>query len=58
MQKAFEYESKFDRNGKLLERRWSIGPVLVTSTFALILALTGHTIWNGILPLLKAVKWR
>jgi len=47
MHKAFEYEVKFGRDGRPAERRWSIGPVLVTSIVALILALTGHTIWGS-----------
>jgi hypothetical protein len=56
MHKAFEYEVKYDSKGKAVERRWSVGPVLVTSAAALLLALTGHTVWSGITTLLKAVK--
>jgi hypothetical protein len=56
MQNAFEYEVKFDKSGRPTERRWSVGPVLVTSLFGLILALTGHTIWNGMTAFVKAVK--
>jgi hypothetical protein len=57
MHKAFEYEVKFGRDGRSLERRWSIGPVLITSIVALILALTGHTILHAAATLLKALKW-
>jgi hypothetical protein len=57
MHKAFEYEVKFGKDGRPVERRWSVGPVLVTSFVMLILTLTNHTVWNGILALLKAIKW-
>lgn len=56
MHKAFEYEVKYDSRGKAVERRWSVGPVLVTSTLALLLSLTGHTVWGGITAFLKAAK--
>jgi len=56
MHKAFEYEVKFGKDGRPVERRWSIGPVLITSVVALILALTGHTILDAIATLLKALK--
>lgn len=57
MHKAIEYEVKYDRKGRPIERRWSIGPILVTTFGTLVLALTGHTLWNGIVTFVKAVKW-
>lgn len=53
---AIEYEVKFDRGGRLAERRLRIGPVLITTVAGLILALTGHTIWNTIVDLLEISK--
>jgi hypothetical protein len=53
MQKAIEYAVKFSKDGRVLERRWSIGPVLVTSVLAVAFALAGHTPWGVILTLLK-----
>jgi hypothetical protein len=57
MQKAFEYEAEFDKSGRLLRRRWSIGPVLITSMAGLVLALTGHSLRSGISAFVKTVKW-
>jgi hypothetical protein len=57
MHKAFEYEVKFGKDGRPAERRWSIGPVLVTAISGVVLALTGHTTWSGILKFLATVKW-
>ncbi len=41
MQKAFEYEAKFDRNGRQ-ERRFSIGPALIWGLVALISRSSGQ----------------
>jgi hypothetical protein len=50
MNKAFEYESKFDRNGRP-ERRFSIGPALIWGFVAIILGLAGKTlVLPSILP--------
>ena len=50
MQKALEYESKFDRNGRP-ERRFSIGPALVWGLVAVVLGLAGKTfVLPSILP--------
>ena len=57
MHKAFEYEVKFGKDGRPTGRRWSVGPVLITSIVALILTLTGHTIWAGMSVVLKSLKW-
>jgi hypothetical protein len=57
MHKAIEYEAEFDKPGRLTKRRWSIGPVLVTTVAGVILALTGHTVWAGISTVLQSVKW-
>jgi hypothetical protein len=57
MDKAFEYEVRFRKDGKALERRWSVGPVLITSVVALILSLTGHTVRTEIITLLKTIRW-
>ena len=43
MNKAFEYESKY-KDGKLVERRWSVGPILVSSFVGLVLALAGKAL--------------
>lgn len=43
MNKAFEYESKY-KDGKLVERRWSAGPVLVSGLVALVLGLAGKAL--------------
>jgi hypothetical protein len=57
MHKAFEYEMKYDRSGRPSEKRWSIGPVSITTAAAVLLALTGHTVWSGIVEVFKAVRW-
>jgi hypothetical protein len=57
MHKAFEYEVKFGKDGRLVERRWSVGPVFITTSAAVLLALTGHTIWAGIGTVLQSLKW-
>jgi hypothetical protein len=43
MNKAFEYESKY-KDGKLVERRWSVGPILVSGLVALVLGLAGKAL--------------
>ncbi len=58
MHKAVEYEAEFDKNGRLLKRRWSIGPAFITTIAALILALTGHTIFHELCKLLETVTKR
>jgi type VI protein secretion system component VasF len=58
MHNAFEYEWKGrDRKGRPVERRISIGPVLITALVGLVLTLTGHTLWTGMTEFVKAVKW-
>jgi hypothetical protein len=58
MQHAFEYEWKgYDRKGRPIERRWSIGAVVVRGFVGLLLALSGHTLINGLVKLWLAVKW-
>jgi len=57
MHKAIEYEVKYDQRGRAIERRWSVGPVLITTAATVMLTLHGHTIWNGIAALLKVIKW-
>lgn len=56
MHKAIESRTRF-KDGKIIEREWSIGPVLVTTVAGVVLALTGHTIVNGIISVLKVIKW-
>ena len=41
MHKAFEYEVKFGKDGRPVERRWSVGPVFITTCATVLLALTG-----------------
>jgi hypothetical protein len=41
--KAFEYESKY-KDEKLIERRWSVGAVLVSGFVALVLGLAGKAL--------------
>jgi hypothetical protein len=41
MNKAFEYEAKY-KDSKLIERKWSIGPILVSGFVALVLSLAGE----------------
>ena len=55
MHKAIEFKTKL-KDGKVVEREWSVGPVLVTTAATVILALTGHTIWSDILAAVKTVK--
>ena len=43
MNKAFEYEAKY-KDGKLIERRWSIGPILISGLVALVLGLAGKAL--------------
>jgi hypothetical protein len=43
MNKAFEYEAKY-KDGKLTERRLSIGPILITGFVALVLGLAGKAL--------------
>jgi hypothetical protein len=40
MQKAFEYESEYDKYGRP-KRRWSVGAVLIWGIVALVLGLAG-----------------
>ena len=47
MHKAIESRTKL-KDGKVVEREWSVGPVLVTTVATVVLALTGHTVFNGI----------
>jgi hypothetical protein len=48
--KAFEYESRYDKNGRP-ERRWSVGAVLVWGVVALVLGLAGKAfVLPSILP--------
>jgi len=56
MHKAFEFRRMYGKDGKPTETEWSIGPVIVTTAAAVILGLSGHTIWNGIIRLLVAIK--
>jgi hypothetical protein len=58
MHKAIEYAVEFDKSGRLTKRRWSIGPVLITTAAGVFLTLTGHTIWAGIGTVLRTLKWR
>ena len=57
MHKALEYEVRFGKDGKPLERRWSVGPVFITTGAAVLLALTGHTAWTELITVLNALKW-
>jgi hypothetical protein len=57
MHKAFEYEVKFGKDGRPVERRWSVGPVFITTCATVLLALTGHSIWIGIGTVLKSLRW-
>ena len=57
MHKAFEYEVKFGKDGRPVERRWSVGPVFITTGAGVLLALTGHTLWTGIGAVLQSLKW-
>lgn len=57
MQKAFEYEVEFNQPGRVLKRRLSIGPVLITTAATLLLTFTGHTLIGGLTKLWLAVKW-
>ena len=43
MNKAIEYEAKY-KDGKLVERRWSIGSILVSGFVALVLGLAGKVL--------------
>lgn len=43
MNKAFEYESKY-KDEKLIERRWSVGALLVSGFVALVLGLAGKAL--------------
>jgi hypothetical protein len=43
MNKAFEYEARY-KDGKLVERRLSVGAVPVSGLFALVLALAGKAL--------------
>lgn len=50
--KAFEFASRFDRNGRP-ERRWSIGPVLIWGIVVLVLGLAGKAfVLPSVLPYL------
>jgi hypothetical protein len=50
MQKALDYELKFDRNGRAI-RRISIGPALIWGIVALVLGLAGKTfVLPSVLP--------
>lgn len=57
MHKAFEYEWKgYDREGRPVERHVSIGPALVSTVAAVILAVTGHGLWNGLKEFVQALR--
>jgi hypothetical protein len=43
MNKAIEYECKYE-DGKLTERRWSVGAILVWGIVALVLGLAGKAL--------------
>jgi hypothetical protein len=43
MHKAIEHESKY-KEGKLVERRWSVGSTLIWGLVALVLGLAGKTL--------------
>jgi len=50
MNKAFEYESRYDRSGRP-ERRFSVGAVFVWGVVALVLGLAGKAlVLPSILP--------
>jgi len=50
MHKALEHESKY-KDGKLVERRWSVGPSLIWGLVALALGLAGKTfVLPSVLP--------
>jgi hypothetical protein len=53
VQKAFEYEVRYGRDGKPAQRRWSVGPVLIVGVIMLILVLTGHAVPAFLWSLLK-----
>lgn len=57
MNKAIEVETKYGKDGRPLERRWSVGAALVMGVVALVLGLTGHTPISEILVYLKGLKW-
>ena len=56
MHKAFEYEAEFDKGGRRLKVRWSIGPVMITTAAGIYLALTGHTIWNKLADMIALIR--
>ena len=56
MNKAFEYEVRYDSKGRLAGRRWSVGPVLITTVAGLILSFTGHSAWASIEKLVQLLK--
>jgi hypothetical protein len=51
--KAFEYEVRFGKDGKLALRRWSIGPVLIIGAIVIVLALTGKAVPGFLWSLFK-----
>jgi hypothetical protein len=58
MHKAFEYESRFDKNGRP-ERRWSVGPVLIWGIVALVLGLAGKAfVLPSVIPQFAAMTGR
>ena len=58
MKNAIEYEAEyFDRKGRLVKRRVTVGATLVTTAGLVVLGLTGHGVWSDILTLVKTLKW-
>ncbi len=44
MHKAIESKTKFGKDGRPLEREWSVGPVLIWGFVAIILGLAGKAV--------------
>ena len=57
MKNGFEYEAEYDPRGKLVKKRLTVGPILITTMAGLVLSLTGHTVWAGLAGLWKAIRW-
>jgi hypothetical protein len=53
MKNLFEYEVEYDPKGRPLKRRIIVGAMVGL----VVLALTGHGVWNDIAGLVKALKW-
>ena len=51
MNKAFEYEVRFGKDGKPVLRRWSIGPVLIIGAIVIVLSPDGNCCpWLLVVP--------